>query len=109
MFELRTPKDIKNLQAQINERPQHRNSDFLEEVRRRSSVYVEGEDSDGDGGYKQISRRAKQHEGGTFGDVDAGAEDAEDYGEAGDFGDDEGDGDEVQNVGVGLGLEGRAL
>jgi hypothetical protein len=49
------------------------------------------------------------HEGGGFGDVDAGAEDTEDYGEAADFGDDEGDDDEVQNVGVGLGLDGRPL
>jgi hypothetical protein len=49
------------------------------------------------------------HDGGGFGDVDAGAEDAEDYGEAAEFGDDEGDGEEVQNVAVGLGLDGRAL
>jgi hypothetical protein len=109
MFELRTPKDVKSLQAQSNERPQHRNSDFLEEIRRRSHVFVEGEDSDGDDGYDNHSRRAKQHEGGTFGGLDAGEEDAEDYGEAADFGDDECDGDEVQNVGVGLGLEGPAL
>jgi hypothetical protein len=36
-------------------------------------------------------------------------EDADDHGEAADFGDDERDQDEVQNVGVGLGLEGQAL
>jgi predicted acylesterase/phospholipase RssA len=105
MFELRPPKEVRDLQAQSLNRPQHRNSDFLEEIRRRSSAFVEGEASDDEGG----SRRARQHEGGGFGDVDAGAEDAEDYGEAAEFGDDEGDGEEVQNVAVGLGLDGRAL
>jgi hypothetical protein len=108
MFELRPPKEVRDLQAKSRERPEHRNSDFLEEVRRRSSVFVEGDGFD-DGDFENVSRRAQQHEGGTFGDVDAGAEDAEDYGEAADFGDDEGDGEEVQSVGVGLGLEGRAL
>jgi hypothetical protein len=109
MFELRPPKEVRDLQARSNEQPHQKNSDFIEEIRRRSSVFVEGADSDDDSGLDKNSRRAKQHEGGTFGDVDAGAEDIEDYGEAADFGDDEGDGDEVQNVGVGLGLEGRAL
>jgi hypothetical protein len=108
MFELRPPpKDILDLQSSSHERPIHRTSDFIEEIRRRSSVFVDGDDSDGD--YPSSSRRAKQRNGGSFGDVDAGAEDAEDYGEAGDFGDDEGDDDEVQNVGVGLGLEGNGL
>jgi hypothetical protein len=115
MFELRPPREVRELQARNHARPEPRNSDFLEEIRRRSSAFVEGEQSDEDGVFEKVSRRAKQHQGGAFGDVDAGAEDAEDYGEAGDFGDDEGDGDgdgdgdEVQNVGVGLGLEGRAL
>jgi hypothetical protein len=109
MFELRPPKEVRDLQGRSKEQPHQKNSDFIEEIRRRSSVFVEGEDSDDDGEFGKNSRRAKQHEGGTFGDVDAGAEDIEDYGEAADFGDDEGDGDEVQNVGVGLGLEGRTL
>jgi hypothetical protein len=109
MFELRPPKEVRDLQAKSSERPQHRNSDFIEEIRRRSSVFVEDDNSDDDGDFEKVSRRAQQHEGGTFGDVDAGAEDADDYGEAAEFGDDEGEGDEVQNVGVGLGLEGRAL
>jgi predicted acylesterase/phospholipase RssA len=109
MFELRPPKEVTDLQAKSRERQLLRNSDFLEEVRRRSSVFVEGAGSDDDGDFEKVSRRAQQHEGGTFGDVDAGAEDAEDYGEAADFGDDEGDGEEVQSVGVGLGLEGRTL
>jgi len=108
MFELRPPKDLKDLQAKSTERPFHRNSDFIEDIRRRSSAFMEGEGSD-EGGFEEVPRRAQQHEGGTLGDVDAGAEDAEDHGEAAEFGDDEGDGEEVQNVGVGLGLDGRAL
>lgn len=108
MFELRPPKEVRDLQSVT-----HRNSDFIEEIRRRSSVFVEG-DGDGeddDDGLETLSRRAQQHEGGAFGGEDAGMEDAEDCGEAGEFGDDEEDreGDEVQNVGVGLGLEGKAL
>jgi len=55
------------------------------------------------------SRRKQQHTGGMLGDADAGAEDVEDHGEAADFGDDEEERDEVQNIGVGLGLEGSAL
>lgn len=109
MFELRPPKEVRDLQARSRARPEPLNSDFLEEIRRRSSAFVEGEQSEEDEDVEKVSRRAKQHEGGTFGVVDAGAKDAEDYGEAGDFGDDEGDGDEIQNVGVGLGLEGRAF
>jgi hypothetical protein len=109
MFELRPPKEVRDLQARSRERSQLGNSDFLEEVRRRSSVFVEGDGSNDDGDFERVSRRAKQREGGTFGDVDAGAEDAEDYGEAAEFGDDEEDGEEVRNVAVGLGLEGRAL
>lgn len=108
MFELRPPpKDILDLSSSSRERPIHRTSDFIEEIRRRSSVFVDGDDSDGD--YPSSSRRTRQHQGGAFGDVGAGAEDAEDYGEAGDFGDDEGDDDEVQNAGVGVGLEGHGL
>ncbi|KAF1913914.1 patatin-like phospholipase domain-containing protein [Ampelomyces quisqualis] len=106
MFELHPPKDVKDLQTSSKERPFHRNSDFVEDSRRRSSVFVEGDDSDNDGEYASSS---KPHEGGAFGHVDAGAEDAEDYGEAADFGDDEDDGDEVLNVGVGLDLDRRAL
>jgi hypothetical protein len=102
MFELRPPKEVRELQAKSHARPEPRHSDFLEEIRRRSSAFVEGGQSDDDGAFEKVSRRAKQHDGGAFGDVDAGADDAEDYGEAGDFGDDEGDEDEVQNVGDGL-------
>ncbi|KAF2032213.1 patatin-like phospholipase domain-containing protein [Setomelanomma holmii] len=99
MFELRPPKEVKDLRARHLERPEHLTTNFLEEVRRRSSAF---EESDG-----KISRRAQQqHDGGSLGDVDAGAEDAEEYGEAADFGDDEDDGDEVQRVDVGLGLDG---
>ena len=105
MFELRPPKDITDLQAKSTERPQYRNRDFLEEIRRRSSAFVEDEDSDNDGDFERVSRRAQQFAGGTFGEVDGSAED----GEAAEFGDDEGDGEEVQNVGVGLGLDGRPL
>jgi hypothetical protein len=106
MFELRPPNDVENLRPRGTAPPLHRNSDFIEEVRRRSSAFVDGDDSDS---YEKVSRRAQQHEGGTYGDLDAGAEGAEDHGEAADFGDDEGDGAEVQNVGVGLGLDAKAL
>ncbi|CAA9965395.1 lipid particle protein [Pyrenophora teres f. maculata] len=58
---------------------------------------------------QSTSRRKQQHKGSMLGDADAGAVDFEDHGEAGDFGDDEEERDEVQNVGVGLGLEGSAL
>ncbi|KAL5118398.1 hypothetical protein ACEQ8H_003748 [Pleosporales sp. CAS-2024a] len=114
MFELRPPKEVRDLRLKSLERPQHRHEDFLAEVRRRSSLFAEGGhshgDSDGDSELED-SRRAQQHEGGAFGHVDAGAEDAEDYyGEAAEFGDDEeGDDEQVQNVAVGLGLEGTAL
>ncbi|KAH7078239.1 patatin-like phospholipase domain-containing protein [Paraphoma chrysanthemicola] len=108
MFELRPPKEIKELQAKATGRPELRNTNFLDEIRRRSSAFAEGEDLDEDDGFEKISRRAQQHKSRGFGDVDAGAEDAIEYGEAADFGDDEDDGDEVQNVGVGLGLEGQA-
>ncbi|OAL06176.1 patatin-like phospholipase domain-containing protein [Phaeosphaeriaceae sp. SRC1lsM3a] len=110
MFELGPPREVRDLRAGTGER---RTSDFIEEIRRRSSVFVEGQEmereDDDDDEPSGISRRAQQHEGGTIGVVDGGAEDAEGYGEAADFGDDEDDGDEVQNVGVGLGIEGRAL
>lgn len=59
------------------------------------------------GEQKRGSRRRQQHCGGAVGDVDAGAEDV-DGGEAAHWGDDEGDG-EVQSVGTGLGVEGRAV
>jgi hypothetical protein len=102
MFELRLPKDVADLQAKGTERPLHRNSDFIEDIRRRSAVFVEDEESD-DCGFEKVSRRAQQHQGGTVADVDGVAEDA-----AADFGDDEADGEgeceEVQNAGVGLGL-----
>jgi hypothetical protein len=110
MFELGPPREVKDLRAKSSER---RTSDFIEEIRRRSSVFVEGQEMEGeddeDEEPNRLSRRAQQNEGGTIGAVDGGAEDAEDYGEAAEFGDDEDDGDEVQNVGVGLGIEGRAL
>jgi len=67
------------------------------------------DDSDSAGDTRGTSRRKQQHKGGMLGDADAGAEDVEDHGEAADFGDDEEERDEVQNVGVGLGLEGPAL
>tara|TARA_R110002003_G_scaffold207_4_gene16016 strand:- start:7646 stop:10282 length:2637 start_codon:yes stop_codon:yes gene_type:complete len=108
MFELHPPKEVKDVQAQSTGRPELRNTNFLEMIRRRSSVFAEAEDSDDDESFGKDSRRAQQHKGGAFGDVDAGAEDAEECGEAADFGDDEDDGEEVQNVGVGLGLDGRA-
>lgn len=107
MFELGPPREVRDLRAQSSER---RTSDLIEEIRRRSSVFVEGRavegEDDEDEESNTLSRRAQQHEGGTIGDVDGGAED---YGEAAEFGDDEDDGDEVQNVGAGLGIEGRAL
>ncbi|KAH3972391.1 hypothetical protein HBH70_002550 [Parastagonospora nodorum] len=98
MFELRPPKEVRDLQARTHGRSQHRNSDFLEEIRRRSSAFVEGEGSDDEGRAGRYRR----------GDVDAGAQDAEVYGEPAEFGDDEGDGEEVQSA-VGLGLEGKGL
>lgn len=69
--------------------------------RKQSQVFV---DSDEDEPSQSTSRRQQQHYGGDFGDPDAGAEDAEDHGEA-DFGDDEEDRKETQNLGIGLGLE----
>ncbi|KAH8726980.1 patatin-like phospholipase domain-containing protein [Phaeosphaeriaceae sp. PMI808] len=97
MFELRPPKEVKELQQiNRNEHPQYRNIDFLEEVRRRSSVFIDDEDS----GFK---RQARRHDEDAFGDVGAGAEDGED------FGDDEGEEDDIQNVGLGLGTEGKEL
>ncbi|KAF2823363.1 patatin-like phospholipase domain-containing protein [Ophiobolus disseminans] len=101
MFELRTPKDVREFPSTSTARPQHRNSDFIEEIRRRSSVFVEGEGSDNEGDFENVPRR---DEGGAFDGLDAGAEGAE-YGDAADFGDDEGDGEELLNVG----LEERAL
>ena len=72
-------------------------------------VRIVFDDSDDADESQDTSRRRQQHKGGAFGGTDAGMEDADDHGEAADFGDDEGDQDEVQNVGVGLGLEGQAL
>lgn len=96
MFEFRQPKELKDLQAD--------SGDFLEEIRRRSNVFEDGISSEDDADFEKMSRRRKQHEGG---DVNAGAQDMAQYREAAEFGDDEGDGDEIQSVGVGLGLEGR--
>ncbi|KAI4675570.1 uncharacterized protein J4E88_007603 [Alternaria novae-zelandiae] len=74
--------------------------------RKQSRVFDDSDDAEGS---QDVSRRRQQHNGGMFGDTDAGMKDAEDHGEAADFGDDEEDRDEVQNVGVGLGLEGQGL
>lgn len=74
--------------------------------RKESRVF---DDSDDAAENQDISRRRQQHKGGILGDTDAGKEDADDHGEAADFGDDEEDRGEIQNVGVGLGLEGPAL
>jgi hypothetical protein len=74
--------------------------------RKQSRVFDDSDDAEET---QNMSRRKQQHRGGMFGDVDAGAKDVEDHGEAAEFGDDEEDRDEVQNVGVGLGLEGRAF
>ncbi|KAF1942189.1 patatin-domain-containing protein [Clathrospora elynae] len=90
MFEFRPTKDISNLRA----------------GRKQSRVF---DDSDDDGEVHDVPRRKQQHAGGGFGDRDAGAEDVQDRGEAADNGDDEEDGNEVQNVGVGLGVQGQAL
>ncbi|OAL56935.1 lipid particle protein [Pyrenochaeta sp. DS3sAY3a] len=93
MFELRPPTELSDLQS----------------GRKQSRVFVDDnddsddEDESGDD-FEFDSRRAQQHEGGTFGDEDAGMEDGEDYGEAGEFGDDEDDEQEVPNIGVGLGI-----
>jgi hypothetical protein len=89
MFEFRPTEDMSELQIG---------------ARKQSKVI---DDSDPADDIQGGSRRRQQHEGGMFGDADAGAEDAEDRGEAVEFGDEEED--EVQNVGVGLGLEGHAL
>jgi hypothetical protein len=78
----------------------------LSKGRKQSEVF---DDSDNAEDNHDPSRRRRQHEGGTFGDADAGMLDAEEHPEAADFGDDEEDKDEVQNVGIGLGLEGQAL
>ncbi|CAO2657542.1 Nn.00g036680.m01.CDS01 [Neocucurbitaria sp. VM-36] len=98
MFELRPPKEWSYL-----------DNSGSNSKRKQSRVVIDDDDSDNEDYVEHESRREQQHEGGTFGDGDAGAEDAEDYGEAADFGDDESDGEEVQNVGVGLGFEGRKL
>jgi hypothetical protein len=74
--------------------------------RKPSKVFNDSDEAEDN---QKISRRRQQHKGGMFGDPDAGMKDAEDHGEAADFGDDEEDRDEVQNVGVGLGLEGPGL
>lgn len=74
--------------------------------RKQSRVFDDSDDAEGS---QDVPRRRQQHKGGMFGDTDAGMKDAEDHGEAADFGDDEEDRDEVQNVGVGLGLEGQGL
>jgi predicted acylesterase/phospholipase RssA len=68
---------------------------------RKQSRGFDDDESDHDEETQSRSRRNQQHRGARFVDEDAGAEDTEDR----DFGDDEEDGDEVQNIGVGLGLE----
>lgn len=96
MFELRPPKEMVDLQAKSIERPLPRNnSDFIEEIRRRSAVFVDGGESDEEEGLEKVSRRAQQQK--------DSVEEAVDDGEEGDFGDDEAD-EEVQSVSVGLGL-----
>jgi hypothetical protein len=74
--------------------------------RKQSEVFDDSEDGEEN---ENVSRRRQQHQGGMFGDTDAGMEDAEDHGEAADFGDDEEDRGEAQNVGVGLGLQGQGI
>ena len=96
MFELRPPVEMGDLQG----------------FRRRSRAVADDDDDGGGSDVEQLqseSRRSQQHQGGGLGGADAGAEDVEDYGEAAHDGDDEGDGEQVQSVAVGLGLEGRAL
>lgn len=100
MFELRPPKVVRDLQFD--------NADFIDEVRRRSRVFVEADSSD-DEDLQKTTHRSMQHDGGDVSGGDAVTEGTEDYGEAADFGDDEGDGEEIQNVGTGLGLEGRPV
>lgn len=109
MFELRPSTALKDLRADNRKEAQLRGDDFLEDVRRSSKVFEDDGDLADDGDFERVSRRRQQHAGGVLGDEDAGAEDIEDRGEAADFGDDESDGDEVQIVGAGLGLEGRPL
>ena len=98
MFELRPPTEFGDLQG----------------FRRRSRAVADDDDEDEDEDDSDVeqlhseSRRRQQHRGGGFGDVDAGAQDVQDHGEAAHWGDDEGDGEE-QSLGVGLGLEGQAL
>lgn len=75
MFELRPQKELSDLQAE----------------RRQSRVVIDDEDSDSDEEFGNGSRQGQYHEGGSFGDVGAGAEGLEDYGETADFGDDEED------------------
>ena len=111
MFELRPPKELGDLHNES--RRSTRNGSGMS--RKQSKVILDDDTSDDDDGdIDNESRREQQHEGGTFGDEDAGAEDVEDYGEAVEFGDDEeededDEGEEVQNIGVGLGFEGRSL
>jgi hypothetical protein len=120
MFELRPSKELKDIQDEYNYDAPVQSGGFLKEIRRQSRVFVDEDEDDVNGeyaeddAYEHVSRRDRQYEGGAFGDEDAGAEDVEDYGEAA-FGDDESDDAadgaeaEVQNVGAGLGIEGRPL
>jgi predicted acylesterase/phospholipase RssA len=109
MFDFRPSTSLKDSRANNREHAQLRDGDFLDDIRRRSRVFEDDGDPADDSGFERISRRREQHAGGVLGSEDAGAEDVEDRGEAANFGDDESDGDEVQNVGVGLGVEGQAL
>jgi hypothetical protein len=92
MFEFSHPKDSSDL------RP----------GRQQSQLFGD-EDSDGNRETHGEARRKQQQRGGVFGAEDPGADNTEYRGEIADFGDDEEDGDEIQNVGVGLGLQGQAL
>jgi predicted acylesterase/phospholipase RssA len=84
MFELRPPTELGDLRADHREQSQHRNGVSLRQLRGRGKVFEDDGDSEDEG---------------DFGD----------RGEACDFGDHEGDGEDVQNVGVGLGLQHHAL
>ncbi|KAF2691557.1 patatin-domain-containing protein [Lentithecium fluviatile CBS 122367] len=92
-----------------------RTGSFFQELRRQSSVFVDDDldlEDDGIANYGDAGKRYDGRDGdkGIAGDEGADANGgAEDYGDG--FGDDEDEGDidgedQVQNVGVGLGLEG---
>jgi predicted acylesterase/phospholipase RssA len=120
MFELRPSKELKDIQDEYDYDAPVESGGFLNEIRRQSRVFVDEDEDDVNGAYAEddayehVSRRDRQHEGGAFGDEDAGAEYVEDYGETA-FGDDESDDAadgaeaEVQNIGAGLGIEDRPL